>query len=433
MQDQRAVQDAIAAHDPLLRCIKDEILDLNERLDHLSIQEKELSLSGTQNSEMTVNNAASDLELTRFTLLSKIRERIELEETLDLYKSVSAPAHLLPFEIWAQIFLLCTPDTRYPRWDAQFAPVTSISLETLPGIENKWPKWMSRLHNFLRRSADQPLSVRIVWYQSQCGPREQATFRAYLSDLIASSTRWRDVDLTVPSGYLHPFLEANLPILETFTFGSDDELPLNLPHAPRLHTVIFSGYYIRPLTWNIPWSQLTELGSKSMMSVKDVKRILKQCPHLEYFHLSVSGRPLVWLNFVAIDAEMSDIVTLRKLKKFTMIISHDEDALEVLRQFNFPKLEEIRFSGTQSRARSSLDYSIMFWPIILALISTSGCTIRKLVIEDFPTIKDREIHELLDHIPSLTELEVTCKGSDILEDTFKDILMDRRKEALLMN
>ncbi|KAF9268584.1 hypothetical protein L218DRAFT_954041 [Marasmius fiardii PR-910] len=445
MQGQQAVQAAIAIHGPLLRRVKDEIAELNERLVHLSIQ-GELS-PATRNSKLTANSIASEIQSTKFTLLFKIKERIKLEDILDLHRSVST---LLPFEIWAQIFSLCMPDTRYPRWNNQFTPVvlgrvcsrwrsmtrlmpelwSSISLDILPGIGNKQPRWMPLIHAFLNRSADHPLSIQIIWYQFKF-EQGQRTYKAYLLDLItSSSTRWKDIDLTVPSETLHPFLDANLPILETFTIGSDSDPPLNL-RAPRLCSVMFSGYYTRPLTWNVPWIQLTELGSKSLMGVNDVKRILNRCPHLQYFHLRISGNP-PWSNSVAGDVQIPQIVTLRELKRFALAISHGENVLHILHQFNFPVLEEIRFSGAQGRA---LSYSTVLWPkpFILALISRSGCSVQKLVFENFPKVNDLEVRDLLNRIPSLKELEFTCNGNDALNDTFKGILADRRKKALSLD
>ncbi|KAL0574293.1 hypothetical protein V5O48_007651, partial [Marasmius crinis-equi] len=374
MEKQQAIREVIATHDLTLRRVKDEISKLNEKLVVLSLQDREISLATMD----------SKVRSIRASLLTKIQEQIAAEKLLSMHRSISSPALLLPYEIWAHILSLSMPDTRYPTWDMQFPPVvfgrvcsqfrsmirlmpelwSSISLDILPGMKNRRPPWMPLIPAFLNRSRDHPLSLQLIWYRSKL--KEDRVLEPQLLELVTScSVRWRDLRITVPREYLHRFFERPLLQLETLTVGGEDDTPARIciTHAPRLRSVTFSSIYLRPQSWDIPWSQITELVSRSCLNVSAAKGILVGCPRLKRCQLRIvpNGNPVV-LNDVDARDPIQGMIVLPALKKFTMVVGYDEDVSYFLSHFEFPALEEIEFNSIQQTPVMA-NNRVTFWPM----------------------------------------------------------------------
>ncbi|KAJ8076583.1 hypothetical protein PM082_001006 [Marasmius tenuissimus] len=305
---------------------------------------------------------------------------------------------------------------------------SSISLDILPGIGNRSPRWMPLVPALLNRSCEHPLSLEIVWYASK--HEENNAFDGYFMDLIIpSSFRWKDVNIIVPNKLLHNFLEAPLPHLETLSIGGEAFAKPSIPHAPRLREMFFSSIYLRPRSWEIPWDQLTDLVSRSCMRVEDAKAVLARCPRLVRCQLRIipTLHPAL-LNHVEDDSHLPAVVVLPKLRKLTIVLGFNEDVSDVLDLFEFPALEEIEFSSVQS-APLIASHRTNFWPKahILSLVSRSGCKLRRLTFRNvLKTLADMEARDIATKVDSLQHMEVWCNGElEPLNGSVKLILHDR--------
>jgi hypothetical protein len=249
-------------------------------------------------------------EITRLKLeLEELaRKRDELTEHIDLHLALVSPARRLPEDVVREIFTASIPSDRHPSLSTKGSPVAmtlicsdwrrvALSMPRLwTSLHVEMPESSSfklahtRLQSWLLRSAHLPLSISISF---PYGGSE-----SLLPALIQHSDRWEHIRITGDTfdklSPLKTLSPRDVPLLKTIsTMVRCDEIESD-PHSfSFLGAKSIRGISIdrdRPFPdfqALISWSQLRQLSFEAPFSVGEALAILRQCPNLETWRLSI--------------------------------------------------------------------------------------------------------------------------------------------------
>lgn len=135
------------------------------------------------------------------------------------------------------------------------------------------------LHDWLTRSKDQLLSIRIS-FEDELSWIDSVS-KTIIVTLLPHSHRWKNLDLVILKGWF-PFLELvygkveNLESLSIRTPGHTlySGLPMFFAEAPRLRKV-----FLKCGDFTLPWTRITSV-TLLQPSVVQVLMILQHCPYL---------------------------------------------------------------------------------------------------------------------------------------------------------
>ncbi|KIK59509.1 hypothetical protein GYMLUDRAFT_669543 [Collybiopsis luxurians FD-317 M1] len=439
--DITALNEVIVFKRNYLKKVKDRISDLSQKISLLDRQDQDL----TERSAPP-HSSLPEFQQLKATLDDHLEQAVNLEDSIALHTTLlPSPAQLLPVEILSYILFLCMEDMLFPEWgNLSFPPLvfgrvcswfravalstplvwSSVSIHILPGR-----RWKDQFDSFLERSGSCPLRLELIWHPKR-GDHETNMVYTILNQLMPSlSSRWQKLQLFVPDHTLSIILGNPLPTLEYLSLGSenDDPIPyLGSPgFAPTLRTLSFSTVHLRPLLWQMPWSQLTELNSKSQLSGSGVLRIFAQCRLLERCRLRV-GR----YNPHAFDPDPHHLVVMPRLQSLVFVIGNNEDCFGLFQRVVLPALTEMEFRSATMRA-AGMAGQLFFhgesvWPKqhLVSLIERSGCTLERLALVGV-LVHEMELRDTVKWLPSLTSLEYFI-GGDMVPDDLKEILLKRQ-------
>ncbi|KIM91617.1 hypothetical protein PILCRDRAFT_810904 [Piloderma croceum F 1598] len=209
------------------------------------------------------------------------------------------PVRRIPFELWAQIFVLCLPDDNFVEIDASKAPLLlgqvcsswrEITLSTpalwssicLGGCEREFSlAQIPLVETWLRRSGNLPLSIQI------CHPATP-TSSHFLDILIPFSSRWYNLDLHLPQSLAERIVGNNdlpVPTLTTLSLWVSTLLRADKPllfsrKAISLRNITLLVETLIPSLFNFPWAQITEFRPNSIVDTYDCFEIFRLCPQL---------------------------------------------------------------------------------------------------------------------------------------------------------
>uniref|UniRef100_A0A0W0FVT8 F-box domain-containing protein n=2 Tax=Moniliophthora roreri TaxID=221103 RepID=A0A0W0FVT8_MONRR len=442
MHDQQEViKEAITSYEAALKRVDDEILPLQQSLTAL--------LHGREGTINPVSAYEPKIRLLKAHLSSMADERSDIQHLLAVHKSLVSSIHLVPPEVWAHIFILCLPDTRYIPWDSNFSPFifgrvcwrwraivlstpklwASISLLIpSPSEKDRRPGWIPLVHAFLNRSATVPVSLEITWHPVKYS-RDEVNFEDILPDIVlCTSPRLRHLSLSLPDSCVRMFWDATMPLLETFSLRNEykEISPPTSINAPRLHSATFDSIYLQPIEWHFSWSTLTEFISKSCyLDVQRAVHLLSWCPRLERCRMRIIPNR-VDAPFSPPPIGLDEKIVMKSLKSFGIIIGSNENVFALLDALNLPVLEEMEISCATAISVASGRMRIWPKPYILALLSRSKCRLRKLVFSNIYPLYEVELRDLVERVPSLEGFDVLLEGRDALQHDIAEILHRRK-------
>lgn len=230
-------------------------------------------------------------------------------------------ADKVPAELWAEIFVQCLPQNlnnvdMLSCFDSRDPPLVltvvcrkwrSIALSTpmlwtviyymmvsaRGGVgfsEYHKRLQLKQVSTWLNRSGQCPLRVRVG--PLRWGPISLPTPEPAIQLLTSNSHRWKEAHLFLPVGgqyvsHTYSSVQGNLPLLRTLHLELDDSMsalgPADssvsfLEAAPLLRNVYLRGsYLVRPVTIDLPWSQLSVYSTGSWPSCHGCPNTLQGC------------------------------------------------------------------------------------------------------------------------------------------------------------
>ena len=317
-------------------------------------------------------------ELTELdALLERLRlKRYDLKRKINRFQS--AIVRQLPPDVTSTIFEFCLPyisdnqllacciqeDLSFPlslgaicsywRDIAWSTPSLWSSLVVRVGSKSDPHKIAGVAQEWLARSGQLPLSIRILAFYN----KTPSTLRA-LADIINQySTRWSDLDLSIPPDCYQHFhaIDNHAPTLKSIRFHSFDDGAMNLNvqlTCPRLERATLEKLSMNG--FNIQWDNLTHLTLHSMSTI-DSFFILRNTPRLVFCKVSYTS--------IRYRRQIIGEPVLTSLRTLHLLISFAEDFLNniiaphleelILPNYYNPSLEVI--SSFLRRSACSLGY-----------------------------------------------------------------------------
>lgn len=237
----------------------------------------------------------------------------------------------------------------------------------------KAPPRLSRLRLFLQRSGSHPL---FVCYKDRYAPFPEATDLFLL--LLSHSHRWREATFVVefPRLQLMDRIRGHVPLLRSLdlqAFGANT-FPVfrAFEEAPQLEKAILDVG--DPYILSLPWSQLISIEGGFNPSI-----ILQRLPAL--LECSVHSD---------ISTPLHTYTRHLKLRRLCIYFLDPLDWLET------PNLEHLHVMGPNRHTSPHLN----------SFIRRCSCSLRSLSLS-FVTLDSRDMHDLLESIPTLLRLQFT--------------------------
>ena len=311
-------------------------------------------------------------------------------------------------ELWAQVFLLCLPDQDFIISSPLQAPLLlcqvcsswrTIAANTPPlwsnlSIRQSWRRYIreSSLETWLTRSGNALLHLDILITTN--------TLDDHIFKLIVSSAdRWYHLRISVTDELLRSILNRRMPKLHTLEFSSTYPISsLVIPDAriPSLKVVslLTKPLFIQPIS--LPWSQLTTLSSLCWLNLEQHICILRKCPNLEVYRMSVhiSGDP---------PSDHYTPLMMERLKVLEIVANLGSVMGEFLSWLQLPSLVELTFVVPSE----SPERWITRWPKahVASLIERSSCGVTKLRLHGIE-MSEEEMVDAEESIPTLKSIEI---------------------------
>lgn len=260
------------------------------------------------------------------------------------------------------------------------------------------------LRQWLRRSGDLPLSIRLVSEEEiQWGT--QLTPATAIKIINEYSARWRDLDLRLPTScYKHlPPSDASLPLLTSLTLnpmGGQGERrhKLDMSTSARIHHLTLSCVYL--VSVKFQWDQVTHLCLQAFY-VDECLEVLRQTSQLVSCAL---------VNIIGGDdghALPNSPVLLSSLKTLNIENRKDTHISLLLDTISIPNATHLSYSGR----------NLIHHPLICDLISRSTSLQTFSLIETVVSNEDVFV-QLLQALKSVTKFVFTtpCTSSTPLGD-----------------
>ncbi|KAF5371685.1 hypothetical protein D9758_003398 [Tetrapyrgos nigripes] len=383
--------------------------------------------------ENLFNDCDSEIQRLRSAISSLEEGKNHISSRMEDYRSYMSLVGKMPFELWAQVFVLSLPDCHGLIIDDDKMWAAALDLSHVcsfwRAIAISTPKlWSDLVIQFGQRSSDAgvPDVVALYLQRSEASP---ICFRLIISEqfgtdldpggwglltrLLEASSRWLHAHVAIPSIADHDrvnsivqTLQPHFDILQTLTFRTGPDGP---PKAPLL----FSAMAAAPGLWKLdleefyedyrqPFSQLREI-IVLQLDGDLVLDCLSLCPELEQADITI------------LDLEDDEIDSARRLclPQLFSFICHIEDNPEddpendpsngqrLFRALTLPALSRLEFSldseqrDEEARALSN-SLNDLFTRSNFPLVSLNFGV----------ALSDQELIHLLSLIPTLMFLEL---------------------------
>lgn len=390
------------------------------------------------------------------------RQRHSADELHSLNQTRSACFRLVP-ELWLEIFTRCLPDdtssfgvdeaplklTRVCRSWRNLA-ISSPSLWSAIYVvapeynPNHHDGYLDMLQLWLERSRRFPLSI------SFTAPyvAHPSVTASIWEILIAHSSRWRTLDITVPDTWVTAFISSSfpkdLPFLESLTIHVTypdwkrqplTSLTFHSSSIPRLKTFSLLGVpSVAPSALQLNWSQLSnitiqpasgwELGHFGDLS--SCLEILDQAKNLSHFSMFLeAGLNLSRWKGVRLKSNVDSLhIRLRQQQPdddsawYISPASYLSNIKTFFACLTLPKVQDIGVEIEWGLARDK-------WPqeAFTSVLDASSLTVRSLSLKGIP-VSETEVLDCLRALPLLTNFTLFAyAGSD--PDPIGDLLFRR--------
>ncbi|KAF8638645.1 hypothetical protein AX17_002048 [Amanita inopinata Kibby_2008] len=329
------------------------------------------------------------------------------------------PAWRLSYEIWAEIFSLCLPRTKFVRPSPYDAPLLlcgvcaewrEIALATPQlwsslAVRISYPSHLTPVfvQDWIDRSGMLPLSLSLET-SALCPRSAEGTLDKTVAVLFSYASRWLNVSFTLsaPIGNALPTLD-NAPLLREFSLHPSPlsknrfAIPFNM--APHLRRLKWTPCWDLLAVRGIPWKRLTHLTLERGLSLLGCLDALRLCPKLVECglsatliqHLSTLSPPLQHHH-------------LRRLR-----ITADEHLGRFFDSLTLPHLEQLEVdlddeyvydvSTGQARQVDPLH------PHLTNFLARSGCRLWALTLHNV-NLGAEELIECLQACPELESLSI---------------------------
>lgn len=341
------------------------------------------------------------------------RERDEIRELQRTHRGLISATRRIPPEVWSEIFLRCLPPDDFAKVDINQAPLL------LPRVCSQWREvsystqalWSSigivrgRDHKeipptliraWLARSHGFPLSISL----DDIGPEDITN--DIPDALIHFSDRWRTLHLDSWQSVIRKLMcnpGVSAPYLETLNFSSSDELDEDAPlqFSQTLHSlrnVELSVDRFIPFILQLPYHQLHELRSSSIVDINDCFEVMRVCANLTHLSLrNIADDPLDLppVGIVEPRIILSRLCWL-ELASFT-------ELGPLLDRIVTPKLAEIALEINH--------WAMDAWPKseLQALVARSSSPLEILTL-DKRGVSQEEVVECFQHIQTLRHMSI---------------------------
>ena len=378
---------------------------------------------GTENASPSTSNLFTELENLENTITRLKSKRCDLKR--DINRRHSSFIRIIPLEIIARIFKYANTDVTITGsglpillssvcsdwrravvgtpelWSSikiDLPPISQISNNDMDE-SSMLPRLATFIDEWLARSGQLPLNISLYSeYETPWPGYSSAEYLPIFNTLNKYSSRWRSLNISIPT-ILHQLLQPNcLPLLEQLHITGSNKNDLTFPHTPSLNTVeihpqaiMNSEFQIEKI--RIQWNTVTHVFLEFINS-SDCFTLLRLNPQLVHctFH------------------EVTDDI--------------DDDDIE---EFEFPIICSLTYLSLHNRRCTAqiLDYVtlphlktlVMFNVIIepvISVIKRSACSLHTLSLLNWNNRKTDKLMTLLEFLsPSLTRLSISRPPSPI--------------------
>ncbi|PBK61953.1 hypothetical protein ARMSODRAFT_964544 [Armillaria solidipes] len=332
------------------------------------------------------------------------------EILLDIFSQAIPSTDINPFNTTAGPWALSKVCKKWDSIITAYAPLwTNITIDTSPKAINVLKPYRCLL-DILKRSQDQPLSIRFVEGEDSL-PYETHTL---LRILMKHAPRWKKLDFTFSNPETIAVLDAvrgRLDSLESLMFSASPGIIADMPwsvtpchifaDAPKLRSADVS---VGGFTLELPFAQLKSFSdhwcgarAKEMSIPEGIMKYLQEMGQVEAYNLY--GPELKNVT------PMADNVRLPFLRT---LYAGDP---RVLRSIIAPRLEEVHVQPFNKEARE------VNLPVLLFLIERSGCSLRKIILGDCIPVVNKFI-SMPRASPTLEELALSFTEWDDRMDSY---------------
>ncbi|PFH46088.1 hypothetical protein AMATHDRAFT_51292 [Amanita thiersii Skay4041] len=337
----------------------------------------------------------------------------------------------LSYELWAHIFTLCLPSTKFVRPSPYDAPLQLCS------VSQEWRQialctpqlWSSLairishpchltptfIQNWLARSGALPLSIALET-PFLCPRSAEDTLDRTVEVLFSYSHRWLNASfaLSAPIGNALPTLD-HAPLLRDFSLHpspfSRNKFSIPFTLAPHLRRFKWAPCWDLLAVQGIPWHQLTHLTLERGLSLYGCFEALTICPKLIQCGLTAS-----LVQHFIIPPNPLHHTHLRILR-----ITADEHLGPFLDSLNIPTLQKLDidieddyvYDADTGRSRP-VD---PLHPHLVGLLDRSGCKLESLTLRNAPL----STNELIDCLQTCSD---TMRSLTICNGRYKPVMTD---------
>ncbi|KAK0197989.1 hypothetical protein F5146DRAFT_66740 [Armillaria mellea] len=356
-----------------------------------------------------------DAENVSRTDKEKTKQPAYINETpteilLDIFSQAIPSSAINPFNATAGPWVLSKVCKKWNSIITTYAPLwTNITIDTSPKAINVLKPYRCLL-DILKRSQDQPLSIRFVEGEDSLPYVTHTLLRI----LMKHAPRWKKLDFTFSNPETIAVLDAvrgRLDSLESLVFSASPGIITDMPwsampcrifaDAPKLRSAIVS---VGGFALDLPFAQLKSFGdhwcgarAKEMSIPEGITKYLQEMRQVEVYKLY--GPELKNVT------PMADNIRLPFLRT---LYAGDP---RVLRSIIAPRLEEVHVQPFNR------EYRALNLPVLLFLIERSGCSLRKIILGDCIPVVNKFI-SLLRASPTLEELALSYTEWDDRMDSY---------------
>jgi hypothetical protein len=421
----------------------------------------------------------AEIDRARSILDELHREHDALSDEIEAHRALISPIRQLPLDVLVEIFVHCLPEGRNAVMSSQEAPILlgricsawrSIALSTPrlweslhiptptqitenghvpaqpdPTFIAKMERRCEAAWEWIGRSGGSPISISVCTpmhvYSYGLQPLTMKTFEFAITQILASSHRWKNVDLRAAEDSftrLQQLAEDDVPLLESLVIASGsltnawDPVASNpggrwtefsgLLSARKLRRLSLSYLKEDLLSLPVRWSQLTHLnldldGSAQFRGVSrglrysDIIKVLRRCPLLVSCGLSLGSRTFDIVQQPDHEVLLTEYaLTLPLLEYLLLNLSGRWDECN-LKHLDLPRLRhlDIKFEEMFTASHTSLSSWIDF-------LSRNGGSVKQLFITIHSLTRD-ELIGFLESVPLLIYLHISnSSGSSSVVD-----------------
>lgn len=375
--------------------------------------------SGIFQAQEDLRKMDAELDRLRISIIRLKNQRRELQQQINMGRSLLSPIRRFPLDILREVFLyFCTavevgggvvaPATILGGVCSHWRSLTYSTREAWSMLKVNLDKIIERdnpiLQEVLSRSGSTPLTLVVEQTITPLSSPASDTLQL----LVGQCHRWFSFRAKIPqqTWYLPAFerVQDNIPILEhlsvnNFFYKASKGPPIDIfSNALQLRKAELDNF---PHLFQFPLGQLSFLNASYVRLGKCIRKDIYRCTRLENLSISLNS----WM-VLANDAGQDEVVELSELATFVLKSlaesAKDNDPLILATLFSITRAPHLKTVKIVSPRLSTPE-----WPQrqFLSFLSPSSSTITRLCLKGTP-MAVAEVLEVLNLFPSLRILSI---------------------------